>query len=273
MSISTLLPRSDLKAVGFLHFGAGHGAPLRVLRTALQGTEEQCGNGALAESLIVLPEGFNIHKPYFDRQPPNTDPNIFCDLERISDEFRCAFVAGLMVGDTPGVSPPYNSAYLIDGSHRVLLSRKRKADDTEASRVQGRSWSANYTAYPNFYTIPVSHRGLGIAALVCLEAQSDQEPYPQYRERLEGTALALRRLGNPLNVVCVPMHMSNGLCGGQPGQNITKGTPLEGTIWCAANSHSGQVNSFVTDVSGFILDQIGCHDENKIVIRRLEHCR
>lgn len=267
-----MTPR-QLSKIGFFHYGQAHATPLPTLKDAIADVQRRCGKDVLNNALVVLPEAFNIQKPYFDESPPNTNQDILSSLAGVCSCLGCAFVAGLIIDDLPGVSPPHSSAYLIDGDDPPrLLSRKKKKDDTELTSVRDRGWRANYTAYNDFYTVPVHHRGLAIVALICLDAEPDHEDPDSYVRRFERVNKGLRGLGASHNVVCIPARMSNGLCGGQPGVPLRRGDAFQETIWVMANAHVG-VNSFVTDTSGLILEPVGTRAECKIEVRTLESCQ
>jgi predicted amidohydrolase len=243
-----------------------------MLETAIADSNSE--GRSVENALIVLPEAFNIRKPYYDRQQsPNVDLAILCELSRVSNDSHCAFVAGLIIEDTPGVSPPYSSAYLvdgcypIDGSHHKLLSRKRKKDGTEEGNL---SWVANYTPCLSYGSTPIQYRGLAVAALICLDAQLDGETGEDYDQRCKDVAKILRGFGCRHSVMCVPAHMSNGFLGGEVGRDATLRNSLEGTIHVLANSNSGGVPSFVSNVKGTIIAPTVMGNENRIEVFSFE---
>jgi hypothetical protein len=230
------------------------------------------GSGRSVENaLIVLPEGFNIQKPYYDKQPPNVDRSVLCELARISTACQCAFVAGLIIADESGVNPPDSSAYLIDGSYQKLLARKRKKDNAEVSGVYpDHCYAANYTACPSCEPTPVERRGLAVAALICLDAQSDGEDHENYVGRCDRVAKTLRGFGCKHSVMCIPAHMSNGFYGGQVGQKAALTESLEGTVHVLANSNTAWVGSCITNVNGIIVPPTIRGDQNRIEVFSFE---
>ena len=141
--------KPDLTRIGFFHFGVGHGEPIPKLTAALGEAEERYRDeGGVADSLIVLPEAFNIQRPYSVAGQANWEPTVLMDLGELSDQFRCAFIAGLIVIEAahPDVRPPYNSAHLIDGRRRPPVSHKMKQDGTPVGHATG---EANYTEWPS----------------------------------------------------------------------------------------------------------------------------
>jgi predicted amidohydrolase len=262
----------DFTSIGFFHFGKDHGKPILALDAAI--SDFKCKGGTLENSLIVLPEGFNLGRHYYGTEPPKVDLSILDWLAGVSTAFRCAFVAGLIVADTLGVNPPYSSAYLIDGlcqPRQPILTRKKKKDNTETSRVfPDHNWVANYTAFLDYEPRALAHRGLAIAALICLDAQSDMEPREDYDLRCDAVAKMLSDCKCQHRLLCIPANMSNGFCGGQVGQNIILQESLRGTIHVLANSCAGQVSSFITKPQGEIVLNVG-RNVNQIATVPLTH--
>lgn len=249
----------NLIRAGFFHFGKDHHKPpLEMLKTALTVAVERFGN--LADTLIVLPEAFNIDKRhyYVAEETVNYDPSFLDGLKELSAIFKCAFIAGLIIRDSSGIIPPYSSAALIDMSvpppNCGVLTLKTKKDG-----------SSKYTPYHEFYSTPLVWRDLGIVALICLDAQSDQENHEHFRRRFQQLGDAFRSLKCRTSVVCIPMHMSNGMGGGDAGAKLTARYGLSESVWIAANSHTA-VNSFVADIDGVIREPVGKGEENKIEV-------
>jgi hypothetical protein len=144
---------TKLKAVGSLHFGApDKSSPFCSLVKELDKMQ------GLEDSLLVLPEGFNVPDGYYGGTGPT--PSIKNKLLSLSEERKIAFVAGL-IEERPNPNSPlgYNSACLIDAACEDkfrLLSQKRTG-------CFGRIDADN----PRFISKPIEHRGFGIAALVC----------------------------------------------------------------------------------------------------------
>src|SRR5579863_1032205 len=109
-----------LHKVGFFHFGSGYGNPKEALESALQEAQDEDKRlpSTLdpSDSLIILPEAFNIGRAYRAEGQPNFDRSILERLRGVAAEFRVAFVAGLIVSEGGGPTPPNSAAYLIDGS-------------------------------------------------------------------------------------------------------------------------------------------------------------
>jgi len=139
---------NDLKAVGVFHFGnPDKSGPLGSLKETLATAPDP------TDTLIVLPEGFNVPGGFYPGNDP--DPSVRSALLELSEAQGIAFVAGLIDDD-----PRYNSAYLIDAACKEsirLLSRKRQQP------------GQNYISDPQYESEPVLHRGFGIASLICFD--------------------------------------------------------------------------------------------------------
>jgi predicted amidohydrolase len=151
---------ASINNVGFFHFGSERrDDPATSLKQALrefrdsEATENASPKLKAGDCLIVLPEGFNCAGGYrLDAGEPCLE--IDDAIRRLSVEFQVAFVAGLMEPISPGKR--YNSAFLIDGDIRRLLARKQTDDRL-----------LNYE--PADYNCPRFHRGIWIAALICVD--------------------------------------------------------------------------------------------------------
>src|ERR1700722_18569415 len=97
----------NLNSVGYFHFQEDFESPIPALDQAIEDFKKR--GGVLPGALIVLPEAFNIRKPYFDMKAPDVNPAIRDTLATRSRIHGCAFVAGLIVDDAPGISPCYSS--------------------------------------------------------------------------------------------------------------------------------------------------------------------
>jgi len=260
-----------LAAAGFFHFGKGYNDPLGALDAELErvSATESAGD-SLANTLIVLPEAFNIGREYYHQDPPSIDPSFLTDLSKRSLFYHCAFVAGLIVEDSPEVIPPYSSAYLIDGEEITLLARKASKDNTEATSPTLGAYAANYTAFPGFYSRVIRHRDVAIAGLVCLDGQYEQgSAHSAHAEELEHLAISLTNSGCAHKLLCVPARVSNGFCNGQPLQNVAFNTPWGGIIQILANGLPSHVASFSTNSSGIIQSPVSPRHDNRIDIFQL----
>ena len=153
-------------------------------------------------SLIVLPEAFNLQHGYWDDHR-RIDPGIFTSLAQMSTEFEIAFVAGL-------IEPSYaSSAYLIDAQTQKLLSRKMENDR-----------SGNYHPAVVNCDAVVQHRGLCLGALVCMDAAAFSQVRPNERDRRLLSQFRAAKLTRP--VLCIPACM-----GSYSSEAIVKAWPAE----------------------------------------------
>src|SRR3989442_2606033 len=120
-----------LGRIGFFHFGKHHDRPTEELRLAIDDA------GDLSDSLIVLPEAFNIRKAYRDQAPCNIERSVRSQLRSIAKQFHVALVVGLIVKELFGSKPPHSAAYLIDEHHSKLMCYKTGREHMEGT---------NYTA-------------------------------------------------------------------------------------------------------------------------------
>jgi hypothetical protein len=172
-----------LSKIGFFHFGQDHAFPIEELYCALKTK----GKDAVRDSLIVLPEGFNIRSRYSSPTPPyDYNPSVLTALRCTAQEWGVLFVAGLIVDVDEGIYPPYNAAYLIDGGTHELLCYRNKGDSCSMKRGCG-----VYTEHEgpfdrnNF----IVRDGVFIAALICMDADilkdADDERYNALKKQSE----------------------------------------------------------------------------------------
>ena len=173
----------SIERIGYFHFGdRGKVDPTGSLDAALRNSESE--GAKLKNSLIVLPETFNVKGGFYGRA---TDPETCLKLQKLSQGFGPAFVVGLRdptVGDLKG----FNSAYLLDGANKPqLLAHKHSCTGDycrAAEQHEGRT---------------VLHRGIYVAALICDDAyEADQD-------------VILRRFRDQpcaQHVLCIPAFMT-----------------------------------------------------------------
>jgi predicted amidohydrolase len=211
-----------------------------VLESCLQEAERRYG--PINDSLVVLPEGFNLGRHYWERsgqteKEAHSRIGIVDDLRARSRQSGCALVAGLIINDVPHVSPPYNSAFLIDSDDVRLLSRKHQND-----------FSVNYTPFDRYNSRPTVWRGVVIIGLICNDVELAAEKFKSQADEI---------VDSSPRIICVPMHMSNGLHGGLPRQRLMSQNEMRNAVWVAASSRSSGVNSFVAGFDGVIREPIG----------------
>ena len=229
--------RPPLARVGFFHFVVGHAEPVPALWQAL----EQAGSpSADWDSLLVLPEAFNIGKPYKENGACNRDRGVLCELMEISQIFRVVILAGLIIDIEVIPNPPHSSAYLIDSTGAMLISRKRVSD--------GNEHNTPYTSCSE--CDPCNPYAWGtdfLIALICVDSGDDLR-----RQDLLRKAGAATRC-----IVCIPA------CMGRP--NMCEAIAQNWRPWhvVLANSDPNGIGSFVA-CSGSVITHVNAPDSNAI---------
>jgi predicted amidohydrolase len=177
-----------LTKIGFFHYGREERTqPLRSLRISLKAA----GKDYVKDSLIVLPEAFNIKTKYQKGTGPHdTDPKIKDDLQKLAADFELTFVAGLIIREAGERTRPYNSAYLISPDSCPLLSRKMETDTT-GDKIYERCTKA--------CDAPVRYEQTSLAALICIDATSGRQRHQELRTRIA-------QLGTGCPILCVPAY-------------------------------------------------------------------
>ena len=167
---------TSIERVGFFHFGSDRkDDPVGSLEAKIA----ECAAHQTGNSLMVLPEAFNVRGGFYATDPA-LDLDAFSRLQALSVRHGITFVAGII--DRLGGS---NLACLIDGNcPPVVLSRKQAG---------GRD--CLYTPSSGDHTIAALLAGIGITALVCDDAG--------YAARAEADRARAAR-----NVLCVPAYMT-----------------------------------------------------------------
>jgi len=195
-----LVPRK----VGFFHFGSDNRKmPDQLLEKAM---EEAGGWPCLRESLIVLPEAFNIGVNYAKGcdpgSKPDFSPGIKGRLGEIAGRFECAFVAGLIVdgaervplsGAPSAVRPP-SAAYFISASSCKRLSLKKGDDKT-----------GFYVPSDEVVDSPFAFDQGTVSALICMDAVVGGVD-PALAERQEKMRATVERLGGSCHIFCAPVN-------------------------------------------------------------------
>ena len=225
--------------VGFFHFGENHADPFGSLHDALSESEED-----VADSLIVLPEGFNIGKLYRDpAQSCDFDLSILPQLKALSEKSGVTFVSGLIVDDNSGINPPYSSAYLIDGSGYKLMCHKALPD-----------FSGNYTTCEAECDIenPIQHHNVSVAAVICRDIEDSQ--------RCRDLLTARERINHECQIVCIPACIGSHFSG--------HSAPLDEVVVVLANSDPEGRESFIAAQGVELLGHRGT--DNKVFVKALD---
>ena len=202
----------SIENIGFFHFGDEKKEdPLASFKTALLVEIDKSEGKCLGNSLVVIPEAFNLIGGYWG-SGRHADPSISKSLLKMSAELGIAFVVGIIEPPRTG-APQYSSAYLIDGSYNKLLSRKMEDDR-----------SANYQTCDSSWDRVLRHRGLVLAALICMDAANSAGL------RQQSIFFELRRFKPDPAVLCIPACM-----GSYSSEQIARSIP-SGIVALIANS-------------------------------------
>jgi predicted amidohydrolase len=245
--------------LGFFRFVANYNKPIESLESAIKA---HCD---VSDSLIVLPEAFNISKYYRDAGDCDYSRDILDQLRAVAGKGDVTLVAGLIVEEPDGPTPPYSSAYLIDGSGAAVICRKHGADFSGAPPLtpeNGRThWNvpiserirfSNYTpceAASNTAN-PLKHQGASIAAIICMDCDL---PYV-FRPIEERFSM----MAGP-KIVCIPacmnsVYLDDAIAATWPEQYVI-----------LANSDSHGCRSFISK-EGTIMMRDNHESENTIVL-------
>jgi hypothetical protein len=181
------LEKESLQKVGFFHFGKRDSGADQI-ESLMEALQEASERQHLDDSLIVLPEAFNIRNGYCSRNRQLDNSITTKVLQEKSAQFNATFVVGLIedVG--------FSSAYLIDDRTCEPLTRKMSND----------AWDdrPNYKCSDNCDRAIV-YRGICIAALICMDAAGFESP--QHKALLA----QMDSFGVDRKVLCVPAHFTN----------------------------------------------------------------
>ncbi len=210
-----MTPTRDISKIGVFHFGSGDkGDPLGSLEQALK--EASTCYSDLSDSLIVIPEAFNIRTEYGSQCLPRDsipEDSIRADLMRMSATHKVALVAGIlespndrqMLESVNGPQKGYNSAFLIDRDLCLLLSRKISCDGTGLYEL----------CLHNHCIKLFPHRGICVCALICMDAELFQRYLDlpvadmQWSDSFFATLRqSLRSRGRARKILCVPARFS-----------------------------------------------------------------
>src|ERR1035437_1127674 len=186
----------EIRRVGFFHFASDtNGDPIKALEDTLNKAKVQDDAEArkgFTESLLVIPEAFNLRFDYFDPRSRTIDCGVRGCLIELSQRHKIAIVAGFL--DNHGESLCHNCAYLIDEGELKKLSRKELSDGSDNYYVGSPSDRLDDV---------IEYRGLRIVALVCMDADRG---YIDQGERHEEILNKLNGAGH--KILCTPSCFS-----------------------------------------------------------------
>lgn len=175
-----------LRHGGFFHLDVLHiNHTVDLLEKALSESSQEV---LFNESLLVLPEAFNITGRYYGTG--KSDPSVENRLITLSRKFGLCFVVGLIHDDSAQVS----EAVLIDGTLREVLSLKTLWDG-----------SPHYKASAQKQDKIILHRGLRIGALICMDAvEGDKQDVREEQKKRHQNLIADFNQYVELKLLCVP---------------------------------------------------------------------
>lgn len=188
---------NDLKRIGVFHFvSRDRSDPIKSLSAALNDARAKSD---LSNSLIVLPEAFNLGRDYDSRDGRGVLPGISSQLRALASQFDVAFVAGLLIHGASCWRLPLSAAFLIDGDGCQLLAYKRGDDG-----------SGHYRPHPDGFDQPWPYKGFCVAALVCMDStrgsgNPQKDAYTVTHHKRLREKIAQSRAEQ--TILCVPAHM------------------------------------------------------------------
>ncbi len=174
-----------LKRVGYFRLVTGFNDPIVALANSIEEARSDCPDRDVSNSLIVLPEAFNIGHEY---DPPGPDLCSEGILQRLHEELAAplgiAFVAGVIHGTR-------SSAYWVDAGGPEAICHKM-GDDGKGL------YSPCLRGADKRNPFPCGNAHVG--TLICMDAWDDDPPIRKRRNRL------LADLENEAGykILCVP---------------------------------------------------------------------
>jgi hypothetical protein len=198
-----------LQKIGFFHFAnPDKSQPLASLKARL----DERGKDDLKDSIVVLPEAFNLIGEYEPQEHYNVVPsvNVKHSLTQFAKQFDMVYVVGLIDNDEPDrPDSPYSSAYLITSTCCCRLSRKMGKDDL-ADCPHGQRI---YQPFPQPSDTPSQViQEACIAGLLCMDALTWPNPSDTWndnKERHRSLNGLIQNKGSALPILCVPARMTN----------------------------------------------------------------
>lgn len=166
------------------------GDPMPSLTGALRAKREE-----VKDSLLVLPEAFNIGTSYSRQSKIQQDPRILSELQDLCTCFNICIVAGLIISSpTNPAGECYNSSYLVDSAGAGLFCHKMLSDNQGpyATCLDG---CDGHNA--------IQYRNIAICSLVCMDGY---ECYKSERHNaLERKMVDLRNA--QYRILCIPAYI------------------------------------------------------------------
>jgi hypothetical protein len=238
-----------LNSVGFFHFGNHHERPLESL-------DEQMSSSGVKETLVVLPEAFNLGRPYAEGGDPKIPQNdILAGLSVIAKHAKSAFVVGLLEAPPFGAEP-YSSAYFVDVESARLMCHKAEID-----RIGRYAPCLDNPDLDNPVVLP----NISVISVICKDVQDSP--------RLRVLACHAKAAEKPHALICVPAAMSdNYWFGGAPSEShqslIEQCFGVGGRAnLIVANADPRGVGSFITSATGVVQKRVGQAERRGNVVK------
>ena len=168
-----------LKRLGYFHYGSeDRSKPIGSLEVAIN---EACKHSEVKDSLIVLPEAFNLRVPYEEGALRKLEGNTEESLKALAAKFDVAFVAGLIRGLC-------NTACFIAGEGEPHVLSQKVGEDSACPSV----WEPCEPI-----DAVVRHHQACIAALICRDCEEDLPRRNQLVSRIKNCACP---------VLCIPAN-------------------------------------------------------------------
>jgi hypothetical protein len=237
------------KNIGFFQFVSNYAHPIEELRTALAA---DCRR----QSLIVLPEAFNIGQPYSGNGSCDFSGTILSELSVLSQSFHSTFVSGLIIRrcilGRLYRSPPYSSVYLIDSCHQILMCHKLN-DDKSGKYSPCRIDECDIRN-------PVVLDDTCLAALICRDCNIENHADVKRHKALN---CRIAEADRPYNIMCIPAWMSR--ASGFQGDAIASNWPKSDVILANSRPDQTSCESFISS-GGSIKKRSVVGEGNKIVV-------
>jgi predicted amidohydrolase len=186
----------SVEKIGFFRFVTELDHPIEELAKAMEVERKHHPNSTITNSLIVLPEAFNMGGPYRPPALDGTDNRVFATswiLEELRKLAVCKSVA--FVGGILDIESKRNSAYWVDANGPELMCHKMGSD--------GKKLYDTCTERPD-RSNPVACANASVGALICLDATTNDAKAHQRRTSL----LARLKETEGYIVLCVPSQFT-----------------------------------------------------------------
>lgn len=187
--------------IGVFHFGnADKSQPFGSLLAAIETLVMERGSSHLRDSLIALPEAFNLKQRYEPADSFEFEENTIARLAQLAETHQVAFVAGVIENHVTTAVAPYNSAYLIAPACCCQLSRKVGRDDMATLLYSPWGPDTGTCDHP----VAWDHESC-IAALICIDAASEpyNSPWKNNHDRHSALREQVAKLACLHTILCV----------------------------------------------------------------------